>query len=339
MTTIKRRTIKRLNWMSLPRREFLRLATCAAAVPAWARIAAAFDYPTRPVRMLVGFAPGSTPDILARLIGQWLSGRLAQPFVVENKPGGSGDLATAAVVNAAPEGYALLTIGMGYAVNPTLYKNPNFNFARDLTPVAGLSHEPNVMIVNPAFPVETVPEFIAYAKAHPGKINMASPGVGTSPHMAGELFKFLAGVDMTHVAYRSSPQALTDLLGGQVQVYFAPISASIEYMRAGTVRALAVTTATRAAALPHVPPLGDFVPGYEMTAWYGLCAPKKTPAEIIDRLNKEINAGLGDPGMTVRLAALGASAFPVSPAEFGKFIADETEKWAKVIKFARIEPA
>jgi tripartite-type tricarboxylate transporter receptor subunit TctC len=338
MTTIERRTIKRLNWMSLPRREFLRLAACAAAVPAWARIAAAFDYPIRPVRLLVGFAAGAAPDILARLIGQWLSDRFAKPFVVENKPGGSGGLANEAVINAAPDGYSLLMVGIGYAINSTLYKDRNYNFARDLTPVAGLSREPNVMIVSPAFPGKSVPEFIAYAKAHPGKINMASPGVGTSPHMAGELFKFLAGVDMTHVAYRSSASALTDLLGGQVQVYFAPISVSIEHIRAGRLRALAVTTATRAAALPDVPPLGNFVPGYEMTAWYGIGAPKNTPAEIIDRLNKEINAGLGDPGMTVRLSALGSSAFPVSPTDFGQFIADETEKWAKVITSARIKP-
>jgi len=337
MTTIARRTFMRLNTMRLPRREFLRLAASAAAVQAWPRIAVAFDYPTRPVRILVGFAPGSAPDIVARLIGQWLSDRFAQPFIVENKPGGTSTLANEAVINAAPDGYTLLMVGIAYAINPTLYKNPDYNFARDLTPVAGLNREPNVMIVNSAFPGKNVPEFIAYANANPGKINMASPGVGTSPHMAGELFKFLAGVDMTHVAYRSSASVLTDLLGGQVQVYFAPISASIEHIRAGRVRALAVTTATRAAALPDVPPLGDFVPGYEMTAWYGLAAPKKTPAEIIDRLNKEINVGLNDPGMTSRLAALGSSAFPVSPAEFGKFIADETEKWAKVIQAANIK--
>ena len=328
----------RRNTMSLPRRKFLQLAASAAAVPAWPRVAAALDYPTRPVRILVGFAPGSAPDILARLIGQWLSDRLAQPFVVENKPGGNGGLATEAAINAAPDGTTLLLGGMIYAVNTTLYANLNYNFARDLTAVAGLSREPNVMVVAPAFPAKDVAEFIAYAEAHPGKINMASPGIGTSPHMAGELFKVLAGVDMTHVAYRGSPAVITDLLGGQVQVYFAPISTSIEYVRAGKLRALGVTTAARAAALPDVPPLGDVVPGYEMSAWYGLAAPKKTPAEIVERLNKEINAGLGDPGMTARLVALGSSAFLVSPAQFGKFIADETEKWAKVIKSARIEP-
>jgi tripartite-type tricarboxylate transporter receptor subunit TctC len=328
----------RLKAMSLPRREFLQLAASAATLPAWTRIAAALDYPTRPVRMLVGFAPGSTPDILARLIGQWLSDRFARPFVVENKPGGGGSLATEAVINAAPDGYTLQLGGMSYAIDVTLYENLNYNFTRDLTPVAGLSHEPNVMVVNPAFPAKTVPDFISYARANPGKLNMASPGIGTAPHMAGELFKFMGGVDMTHVAYRGSPAVITDLLGGHVQVYFAPISASIEYVRAGNLRALAVTTAVRAPALPNVPPLGDFVPGYEMSAWFGIVAPKKTPTEIIGRLNEAINAGLGDPGMTARLAALGSSAFPLSPPEFGKFIADETEKWAKVIKFSGAKP-
>jgi tripartite-type tricarboxylate transporter receptor subunit TctC len=245
MTIIAYRTLMRLNTMRLPRRKFLQLAASAAAVPAWPRIAAALDYPTRPVRMLVGFAPGSTPDILARLIGQWLSDRFDRPFVVENKPGGSGSLATEAVINAASDGYTLLLGGITYAINATLYENLKYSFARDLTPVAGLSREPNVMVVNPAFPAKTVPEFISYARANPGKLNMASPGIGTSPHMAGELFKSMAGVDMTHVAYRGSPAAITDLLNGQVQVYFAPISTSIEYVRAGYLRALAVTTAMR----------------------------------------------------------------------------------------------
>jgi tripartite-type tricarboxylate transporter receptor subunit TctC len=324
--------------MGLPRREFLQLAASTAALPIWPRIAAAVDYPTRPARVLVGFAPGGAPDILARLIGQWLSDRFGQPFVVENKPGGSGSLATEAAVNANPDGYTLLLVALTDAVNATLYDNLKYSFARDLAPVAGLTRDPDVMVVNPSFPAKTAAEFISYAKANPGKLNMGSPGIGTSPHMAGELFKFMAGVGMTHVAYRSSAQVITDLLGGQVQVYFAPISASVEYVRAGKLRALAVTTATRAAALPDVPPLGDFVPGYEMSAWYGIGAPKKTPAEIIDRLNREINAGLGDPGVTARLAALGSTAFAVSPAEFGKFVADETEKWAKVIKAAQIKP-
>jgi tripartite-type tricarboxylate transporter receptor subunit TctC len=324
--------------VKLPRRNLLHLAAGAAALPAMSRIVKAQGYPSRPVRVLVGFAPGGAPDILARLIGQWLSDRLGQPFVVENRPGGSGTLATEAVAKATPDGDTLLVVLLTDAVNATLYNNLNYNFARDIAPVAGLTRDPDVMVVNPAFPAKTVAEFISYAKANPGKLNMASPGIGTSPHLAGELFKYMAGVDLTHVAYRSSAPALTDLLAGQVQVYFAPISASIEYVRAGRLRALAVTTATRAAALPDVPPLGDFVPGYEMSAWYGIGAPKNTPAEIIDRLNTEINAGLVDPKLKARLADLGSSAFVVSPAGFGKFVADETEKWAKVIKFANIKP-
>ena len=288
---------------------------------------------------MVGTAPGGGPDILARLIGQWLSDRLGQPFVVENKPGGSTNLATEEVAKAQPDGYTLLLlVPSNAAINGSLYNNLNYDFARDLTPVGAVSRETEVMVVNPSFPAKTAPEFISYAKANPGKINMASPGIGTGPHMAGELFKYMTGIEMTHVAYRGSAPAITDLLGGQVQVYFAPLSTSIEYVRTGKLRALGVTTAARVAALPDVPPLGDLVPGYETSTWYGIGAPKKTPAEIVDRLNKEINIGLADPGMTARLAALGSSAFPVSPAEFGKFIADETEKWAKVIKFARIEP-
>ena len=325
--------------MKLPRRKILHLAAGAAILPIWPRLtAAAADYPARPVRVLVGYGPGGAPDILARLIGQWLSDRFAQQFVIENKPGASGGLATEAAVNASPDGYTLLLVLLTDAVNASLYQNLKYNFARDLAPVAGLTRDPDVMVVNPAFPAKTAAEFIGYAKANPGKINMGSPGVGTSPHMAGELFKFMAEVDMTHVAYRSSAQVITDLLGGQVQVYFAPISVSIEHVKSGKLRALAVTTATRAAALPEVPPLGDAVPGYEMSAWFGIGAPKKTPAEIIDRLNKEINAGLGDPGMAARFSALGSTAFPVSAAGFGKFVGDETEKWGKVIKAAQIKP-
>jgi tripartite-type tricarboxylate transporter receptor subunit TctC len=287
---------------------------------------------------MVGTAPGGGPDILARLIGQWLSDRLGQPFVVENKPGGSTNLATEEVAKAQPDGYTLLLlVPSNAAINGSLYNNLNYDFARDLTPVGGISRETEVMVVNPSFPAKTAAEFISYAKANPGKINMASPGIGTGPHMAGELFKYMCGIAMTHVAYRGSAPAITDLLGGQVQVYFAPLSTSIEYVRTGKLRALGVTTAARVAALPDVPPLGDFVPGYETSTWYGIGAPKKTPDEIVDRLNKEINIGLADPGMTARLAALGSSAFPVSPAEFGKFIAGETEKWAKVIKFARLK--
>lgn len=325
--------------MRLERRRFLRLLAGAAALPGVVRSASAETYPSRPVRIVVGTAPGGGPDILARLIGQFLSDRLGQPFVVENKPGSSTNLATEEVAKAPPDGYTLLLlVPSNAAINGSLYSKLNYDFARDLTPVAGLSREPEIMVVNPSFPAKSTLEFINYAKANPGKINMASPGVGTAPHMAGELFKYMTGIEMTHVTYRGSAPAITDLLGGQVQVYFAPLSTSVEYVRAGKLRALGVTTAARASALPDVPPLSAFVPGYETSTWYGIGAPKKTPAEIVDRLNKEINLGLADPGMTARLAALGSLAFPVSPAEFGKFIADETEKWAKVIKFAHIEP-
>jgi tripartite-type tricarboxylate transporter receptor subunit TctC len=325
--------------MRLHRRRFLRLLAGVPGLPAVLRTARAQAYPSRPVRIMVGAAPGGGPDIVARLIGQWLSDRLGQPFIVENKPGGGTNLATEEVAKAEPDGYTLLLlVPSNTAINPSLYDKLSYDFARDLTPVAGLSREPLVMVVNPAVPAKTAPEFISYARANPGKINMASPGIGTLPHMAGELFKYMTGIEMTHVAYRSSAPAIADLLGGQVQVFFAPVSASIEHVRTGKLRALGVTTAARAAALPDVPPLGDFVPGYNVAPWYGLGAPKKTRAEIIDRLNTEINAGLADPTVTSRLAALGSSAFPVSPAEFGKFIADETEKWAKVIKFARIKP-
>ena len=325
--------------MQVHRRRFLRLLAGVPGLPAVLRSARAETYPSRPVRIMVGTAPGGAPDILARLIGQWLSDRLGQPFVVENKPGGSTNLATEEVAKAQPDGYTLLLlVPSNAAINGSLYNNLNYDFARDLTPVGGVSRETEVMVVNPSFPAKTAPEFISYAKANPGKINIASPGIGTGPHMAGELFKYMTGIEMTHVAYRGSAPAITDLLGGQVQVYFAPLSTSIEYVRTGKLRALGVTAAARVAALPDVPPLGDFVPGYETSTWYGIGAPKKTPAEIVDRLNKEINIGLADPGMTARLAALGSSAFPVSPDEFGKFIADETQKWAKVIRFARIEP-
>ena len=323
--------------MTLPRRQFLHLAAGTAALPLLPRAAAALDYPTRPVRIIVGYAAGGAPDILARLIGQWLSDRLGQPFVVENRPGANGSIAIETVIKAAADGYTLLAVALPDAVNATLYQNLNYNFVRDVAPVAATSRDPDVMVVNPSFPAKTVPEFISIAKANPGKINMASPGVGSSPHMAGELFKFMTGIEMTHVAYRGSAPALTDLLGGQVQVYFAPISASLAYVRAGKLRALAVTTAARAEALPDIPTVSDFVPGYEVSAWYGIGAPKDTPAEIVDRLNQEIKAGLTDPSLKGRLAELGSSAFVVSPANFGKFIAAETDKWAKVIKFANIK--
>jgi tripartite-type tricarboxylate transporter receptor subunit TctC len=324
--------------MKLPRRRFLHLAAGAAVLPAAARIAWAQTYPSRPVRFMVGFGAGGAPDILARLMGQWLSDRLGQPFVVENRVGGSSGIATEAVVQAAPDGQTILLASLANVVNATLYDKLNYNFIRDIAPVGGISRDPNVMVVVPSFPAKTVPEFIAYAKANPGKINMASPGIGSTPHMAGELFKFMTGIDMAHVAYRGSPPAITDLLAGQVQVYFAPISASIEYIKAGKLRPLGVTTAKRADALPDVPAVAEFVPGYEAVAFYGIGAPKNTPPEIVDKLNKEINAGLADATLKKRFADLGSVPFPGSPADFGKLIADETEKWAKVIKFANIKP-
>jgi tripartite-type tricarboxylate transporter receptor subunit TctC len=324
--------------MKLLRRRFLHLAAGAAALPAAARIAWAQTYPSRPVRFMVGFGAGGAPDILARLMGQWLSDRLGQPFVVENRVGGSSGIATEAVVQAAPDGQTILLASLANVVNATLYDKLNYNFIRDIAPVGGISRDPNVMVVVPSFPAKTVPEFIAYAKANPGKINMASPGIGSTPHMAGELFKFMTGIDMAHVAYRGSPPAITNLLAGQVQVYFAPISASIEYIKAGKLRPLGVTTAKRADALPDVPAVAEFVPGYEAVAFYGIGAPKNTPPEIVDKLNKEINAGLADATLKKRFADLGSVPFPGPPADFGKLIADETEKWAKVIKFANIKP-
>jgi len=324
--------------MKLPRRRFLHLAAGAVAFPALSRNACARSYPSRPVRLIVGFAPGGAPDILARLLGQWLSDRLGQPFVVENRPGAGGNIATDAVVNAPADGHTLLLASLANAVNATLYQKLNHNFVRDIAPVAIISRDPNVMVVNPSFPTKTVLEFIAHAKARPGQLSMASAGTGTSPHMAGELFKLMAGVDMVHVPYRGSSPALTDLLGGQVQVYFAPMAASLEYVTAGRLRALAVTTATRAEVLPNIPTLGDFVPGYEASAFYGIGAPKNTPAEIVDRLNKEINAGIADPELKARLADLGSSAFVGPPSDFSKLIGDETEKWAKVLRAADIKP-
>lgn len=324
--------------MKLPRRRFLRLAAGAAALPATSRFTWAQAYPTRPVHLIVGFGAGGAPDILARLLGQWLSERLGQQFIVENRTGGGGNVGTELVVRASPDGYTLLLVNLTNVVNVTLYDNLNFNFIRDIAPVASISREPLCMEVNPSFPAKTVPEFIAYAKTNPGKINMASPGIGTTPHMAGELFMFLAGVNMVHVPYRSSAPALTDLLGGQVQVYFSPLPPSIEYIRTGKLRALAVTSAGRSAALPDIPPLADFVPGYEANTFFGIGAPKKTPVEIVDRLNKEINAGLADPELKARFAALGSEPTLMSPAEYEKFLVAETEKWAKVIRAANIKP-
>jgi len=324
--------------MIFPRRNFLHLAAGAAALPALSRIARAQAYPSRPVRLIVGFAAGGAFDIMARLIGQWLSERLGQPFVIENRPGGGGNIGTEAVVRAPPDGYTLLLVGVPNAINVTLYDKLNFNFISDIAPVAGLMAGSSVMVVHPSVPANTVPEFIAYAKANPRKVNMASSSTGSTNHVSGELFKMMAGIDMAHVPYRSAGPALTDLLGGQVQVMFPSTVASIEYIRAGRLRALAVTTATRSEALPQIPTVAEFVPGYEASNWYGLGAPKATPAEIVDKLNKEINACLADPKMKAQLADLGGVALPGSPAEFGKLIADETEKWAKVIKFAGIKP-
>jgi tripartite-type tricarboxylate transporter receptor subunit TctC len=326
-------------FLKLPnRRHFLLLAAGAAVLPTVSQIAHAQSYPNRPVRLVVGFAPGGGNDITARLMGQWLSERLGQPFVIENRPGAGTNVATEAVVNAAPDGYTILFVAPSAAINATLYEKLNFNFIRDLAPIAGIMRIPNVMVVNPSVPARTVPEFIAYAKANPGKINVASPGVGTSVHLSAELFKMMTGVDMVHVAYKGSAPSLTDLLGGQVQVSFATMPASIEFIRTGKLRALAVTTATRSPALPEVPTVGEFVPGYEVSTWYGLCARMGTPAEVIDKINKEINAGLADPTMKARLADLGGVTIAGSPEDFGRLIADETEKWGKVIRAANIKP-
>jgi tripartite-type tricarboxylate transporter receptor subunit TctC len=324
--------------MKLPRRQILHLAAGAAALPAVSRMARAQTYPTRSVRLIIGIAPGSSPDILGRLLAQWLSERLGQPFIVENRPGGGGNIAIEAVVKAPADGNTLLLVTIQSAVNATLYEKLNYNFVRDIAPVAGISRQTLALEVTPSFPAKTVPEFIAHAKAHPGKLSMATPGNGSTPHVAGELFKMMAGVDMIHVPYRGGAPALTDLIGGQVQMTFADITSSIEYVRTGKLRALAVSSATRSDALPDIPPLADFLPGYEASGWFGIGAPRNTPAEIVERLNKEINAGLADPKIKARYAELGATALAGSPADFGKFIADETEKWAKVIRAANIKP-
>ena len=324
--------------MNLPRRQFLHLAAGAAALPALSCVAWAQAYPTRPVRWIVPTTPGTSPDILARLMGQWLSERLGQPFVIENRPGAGGNLAAEMVVNAPADGYTLLLVAPANAINATLYEKLSFNFIRDIAPVAGIIRLPNVMVVNPSVPAKTVPEFIAYAKANPGKINFASGGIGFANHVAGELFKAMTGVDMVHVPYRGQAPAMTDLLGGQVQVMFDPVVSSIAHIRAGKLRPLAVTTSTRAEALPDVPTVGDYLPGFETSVWFGVGAPRNTSAEIVGKLNREINAGLADPKIKARLADLGGTVLPGSPADFGKLIADETEKWAKVIKFAGIKP-
>ncbi len=325
--------------MKLPhRRRFLHLAAGAAALPAVSRVASAQAYPTKPVRIVVTFPAGSTSDILARPMAQWLHERLGQPFVIDNRPGAGGTIGTEAVLRGPPDGYTLLLVAGAHTVNATLYDKLSFNFIRDIAPIAGISREPAVMTVNTSVPAKTVPEFIAYAKANPGKINMASAGLGSPSHLTGELFKMMTGVNMVHVPYRGSPPAFTDLIAGQVQVTFQTTAGSITHVRAGTVRALAVTTAARSEVFPDLPSVSEFVPGYEASAVWGLGAPRNTPAEIIDKLNKEINAALADPKLKGRFTDMGISVLAGSPANFGKLLAAETEKWGNVVKFANIKP-
>jgi tripartite-type tricarboxylate transporter receptor subunit TctC len=319
------------------RRQFLHLAAGAAALAGVSRITWAQSYPARPVRLIVGFAPGGSSDIVARLMGQWLTERLGQPFVIENRPGAGTNIATEAVVRAPADGHTLLLAFTSNAINATLYHKLNFDFINDIAPVAGIMRTPTVLHANPSFPVRNVPELIAYAKANPGKVNMASGGHGALGHVSGELFKAMTGTNMTHVPYRGDAAALTDLLGGQVQIHFSGLASSIETIRAGKTRALAVTTAERAEALPDVPTVSESLPGYESSAWFGVGAPRHTPAEIVDTLNKEINAALADSKLRARLADVGGTVFTGSAAEFGKFVADETAKWAKVVKSAGIK--
>ncbi len=324
--------------MKLPRRRLLQLATGAAAVAVGSRPAWTQTYPARPVRFLVGFAAGGPTDIAARLMGQWLSERLRQQFVIENRPGAGSNIATEAVVRAPPDGHTLLLVGASAAINATLYRNLSFNFLRDIAPVASMFSVPLVMEVNPSFPARTVPEFLAYARANPGKLNLASGGNGTPAHVSGELFKMMTGIDMIHVPYRGDSAAVTDLLGGQVQVMFPAMSASVEYIKAGKLRALAVTTTTRSEVLPDVPTLGDYVPGYESSGWYGIGVPRGTPTEIVGKLNTEINALLAEPRVKAKLAELGATPLPGSPADFGRLVEEETEKWGKVVRFSGAKP-
>lgn len=326
--------------MSMQRRS---VATAAALCLSFSAMlpnigsAAAQTWPTRPVRVLVGFAAGSPSDILARLMGQWLSERVAQPFVIENRPGAGGNIATEAVVRATPDGYTLLLVSTSDAVNATLYEKQSFNFIRDITPVASIFKQPLIMLVNPSLPAKTLVEFIAYAKANPGKVNMASPGNGTGPHVAGELFKMMTGVDMAHVPYRGAAPALADLIGGQVQLTFIGPATALDHIKTGKLRALAVTSATRSDTLPDVPSVTDVLPGYEAGGWWGIGAPKTTPVEIVDKLNREINTGLADPKMKAQLANLGGTVMPGSPAEFGSYIAAETERMAKVVRAAKMK--
>ena len=320
--------------MKLPRRNFLHLAAGAAALPAVSSIARAEVYPSRSVRIVVGFPPAGGADIFARLMGQWLSERLGQQFIIENRPGAASNIATEAVVRAPADGYTLLLITNPNVINATLYDKLHYNFIHDIAPVAGIDRVPNVMEIHPSVPAKTVPEFIAYAKANPGKINMGSGGNGTSQHVAGELFKMMTGVNLVHVPYRGAGPALVDLLAGQVQIMFDTVSGSIGHITTGKLRALAVTTAARSEALPDIPTVGDFVPGYEASTFHGMGAPRNTPPEIVDKLNKEINGGLADPAIKARIAELGSVPMPMMPTDFAKFIADETEKWAKVVKFS-----
>ncbi len=323
--------------MKLPRRQFLHLAAGAAVLPAAPRVAWAQAYPTRPVHIVVGFGAGTGLDLYARIIGQWLSERLGQPVVIDNRPGAGTNLATETVVNAAPDGYTLLMASTAAFTNAALYDSLRFNFIRDIAPVASLTRGAFVMVVNPSFPAKTIPEFIAYAKANPGKINMASGGIGTANHVAGEMLKAMAGIDMLHVPYRSDGAAITDLVGGRVQVYFVALAGAAGFIKDGKVRALAVTTAERSAAFPEVPAIGEFVPGYEASLRNGIGAPKGTPADIIEKLNTEINAGLNDPKIKSQFAALGSETVPLTTAEYGKIIVEETEKWGKVIRGANIK--
>jgi tripartite-type tricarboxylate transporter receptor subunit TctC len=323
--------------MNIGRRRFLHLTASCTAVAAVSRIAKADSYPSRPVHLIVFYAAGGGNDIIARLMGQWLSQRLGQSFVIENRPGGGGNLGTEYVVRAPADGYTLLLSSTANTVNASLYDKLDFNFVRDIAPVASISYEPNIMVVNPSVPAKTILEFIAYAKANPGKINYGSAGIGSSQHMSGELFKMMAGIDMTHVPFRGTAPALTSLLGGQVQVMFASMPATLEYVRASKLRALGVTIPKRSDALPDIPSVSEFLPGFDAEVYYGIGAPKDTPAEIVERLNKEINAGLADPQFKARLIELGSMVLPGSPADFEKFIANETEKWAKVVKFANIK--
>jgi tripartite-type tricarboxylate transporter receptor subunit TctC len=320
--------------MKIPRRRLLHLAAGAALLPAFSKLANAQTFPARPIRLVIGYTPGGSADLTARLMGQWLSERLGQSFVVENRPGGGTNIATEAVVRAPPDGYTLLLAAPANAINATLYDKLNFNFLRDIEPVAGIIRFPNVVVVNPSVPVKTIPELIAYAKANPGKLNMASSGNGSTIHMSGELFKMLTGTDMVHVPYRGGAPALTDLIAGQVHVMFDNIPTCAEHVKSGKLRGLAVTSTTRSEVLPDLPTVADYLPGYEASAWYGIVAPKSTPAEITSRLNKEINAVLADPAAKTRFAELGAILLPGSDADFGKLLADETEKWAKVVKFS-----